>query len=188
MEFLSQLRLHCDPSLHFLIDEVLVHLLKLPLLLFPSSKPHPSNSAPHEQTTEALEQAQREVGKGHSIMASTLQAYQVPTYLLFEPSGRALCRKRMLLVNGGFPVLPFWSTMTTTTVLTLRGCSPSQCQNSYGSHSAHSFNVRTVMVVIVLQMAAPIPLSMKPLCEILSILLVSLAFEHCVLRATFDPH
>lgn len=30
VEFLSQLRLHCDPSLHPLIDEILEHLLKLP--------------------------------------------------------------------------------------------------------------------------------------------------------------
>ena len=30
MEFLSQLRLHCDPSLHPLLDEILEQLLKLP--------------------------------------------------------------------------------------------------------------------------------------------------------------
>lgn len=39
VEFLSQLRLHCDSSLHFFIDETLEHLLKLPHHLFPTAGP-----------------------------------------------------------------------------------------------------------------------------------------------------
>lgn len=45
MEFLSQLRPHCDPSLHPIIDEILEHLLKLPHLLFPSALGHAHKSA-----------------------------------------------------------------------------------------------------------------------------------------------
>ena len=45
VEFLSQLRLHCDPSLHFFIDETLEHLLKLPHHLFPTAGP--SSPLPH---------------------------------------------------------------------------------------------------------------------------------------------
>lgn len=55
VEFLSQLRFHCDPSLHPLVDEILEHLLKLPHVLFPSTSPSaPGSSFPPANTSETI--------------------------------------------------------------------------------------------------------------------------------------